>query len=169
MAPSPAAETNRFPASQKTPCVLWKPTAFYRFHKSPPINRLEPDKYSPFQTILFEIYCNNFHQITPPALWEEVYFLQVSPPISCTHFSSPMLAACPGHLILLGFQKLIIRMNSVIVLTEMKQGIWPATKICSFNGGYNTVLDWYQISKLKVKVKWSPVTGPVWLRGWVEV
>ena len=123
MGPSPAAETNWFPASQKTPCVLWKPTAFYRLHKSPPTNRLEPDKSTPCQTILFEIHCNTIHPTTPPVVSEGVYFLQVSPPISCTQFSSLTLAACPGHLILFGFHKLIIHMNNVIVLTEMKQVI----------------------------------------------
>jgi hypothetical protein len=123
MGHSRAAETNRFPASQKSPCVLLKPTAFYRVHKSPPIIRLQPDKSNPCQTILFEIHCNIFHPNTPPAVSEGVYFLQVSPPISCTHFSSPMLVACPAHLILLGFHKLIIHMNSVILVTVMKQGI----------------------------------------------
>jgi len=123
MGSSPVAETNRFQASQKTACVLWKPTAFYRVHKSPPINRLEPDKSTPCQTILFQIHCNNYHQITPPAVSKGVYSLQVSPQISCTHFSSPMFAACPGQLIPIDFQKLIIYMNSVSVLTEMKQGI----------------------------------------------
>jgi hypothetical protein len=40
-------------------------------------------------------------------------------PISCTHFSSRMLAACPGHLILLDFHKFIIPINSLIDYTEI--------------------------------------------------
>jgi len=68
-------------------------------------------------------------------------------------FSSPVLAACPAHLIPLGFHRLIIQMNSVNVVTEMEQDIWPATNTCSFNGAHITVFDWYQMSKLKDREK----------------
>jgi hypothetical protein len=119
----PASETNRFPASQENPCVLMNPTAFYRVHKSLPIIRFEPDKSSPFQAILFEIHCNIIHPPTPPAVSEGIFFLQVMQSISCTYFSSPTLAVCPGHLIFLDFHNLIIQINSLIVHTEINQGL----------------------------------------------
>jgi hypothetical protein len=81
-------EANRFSASQEIPRILWKPKVHYRVYNSPPpvpvLSQINPvhDLPSHFLKIHLNI-------ILPYArVFQEVAFLQVSPPELCLHVSA---------------------------------------------------------------------------------
>ena len=104
MVQSPSCEANWFAASQEIPSILWNPNVHYRTHKRPPpvsiLNQHNPVHIT--TSHLLKIHPNIIHHLhlglhsglLPSGFPSKTLY---------TTLSLPILATCPGHLILLDF------------------------------------------------------------------
>ena len=101
---SPTWEPNRFSATQEIPRILGNPKVHYRTHKRPPpvsiLSQPNPVHIPTFH--LLEINSNIIHPSTPRSpQWSRSLRFPHQDPIH--PLSSPILATCTTHLILLHF------------------------------------------------------------------
>ena len=104
MVQSPSWQANWSAASQETPRISRNPKVHYRTHKrSPPVSILgQPNPVHIHTSHLLEIRSNIIHPSTPRSpQWSHFLWFPHQDPIH--PLSSPILATCPAHLILLDF------------------------------------------------------------------
>ena len=104
MVQSPSWEANWSAASQEIPRISWNPKVHYRTHKRPPHVSIlgQPNPVHIPTSHLLQIHPNIIHPSTPrfPQWSLSLQFPHQNP---IHPLSSPILATCPAHLILLDF------------------------------------------------------------------